>query len=201
MKEGSSLPHDWFQGIVPVNVDVDEQAYIETTFGLTKLDSSRQPSLIIAEGAGLYSTTVIEIAPEGRVSVGAFTCLNASHVICNLEITIGSHCLISWQVVITDTLVGPGIPPEVHRDVLRQAADDPNRRLVPFAPPQPVVIEDVVWIGFGSVIMPGVTVGRGSIVGCKTVVDRDVPPYAVVVGNPFRIIRYLDPDTHTTQNH
>lgn len=45
-----------------------------------------------------------------------------------------------------------------------------------------------------QIILPGVTLGRGCIVGSKTVIYEDVPPYAVVVGDPARIIRYLDSD-------
>lgn len=47
-----------------------------------------------------------------------------------------------------------------------------------------------VWIGYGATIMPGVTVGDGVIVATKAVVTRDVPPYAIVGGNPAQVIRY-----------
>jgi acetyltransferase-like isoleucine patch superfamily enzyme len=57
-----------------------------------------------------------------------------------------------------------------------------------------VCIEDNVWVGFDSVVMGGVTIGRGAIVGCKTVISEDIPPYAIVVGNPPRIIRFLEAD-------
>ncbi|HNS51964.1 MAG TPA: acyltransferase [Anaerolineae bacterium] len=53
----------------------------------------------------------------------------------------------------------------------------------------PIVIEDDVWVGFGAVILPGVTVGRGSIVGSNAVVTRDVEPYSIVGGVPARLIR------------
>ena len=58
----------------------------------------------------------------------------------------------------------------------------------------PVVIEDDVWLGFRSIILPGISLGKGSVVGAGAVVTKDVPPYAVVVGNPGRIIKYLDPN-------
>lgn len=51
------------------------------------------------------------------------------------------------------------------------------------------VIGNDVWIGREAVIMPGVTVGNGAIIGTRAVVGRDVPPYAVVVGNPGRVTR------------
>ena len=61
-----------------------------------------------------------------------------------------------------------------------------------FIKPQKVLIEENVWIGFEAVILPGVTIGRGSIIGAKTIVDQDVPPYSVVVGNPARVVKQLE---------
>jgi maltose O-acetyltransferase len=57
----------------------------------------------------------------------------------------------------------------------------------------PVTIGDDVWIGARSILLPGIQVGRGSIVGAGAVVVKDVPPYAVVVGNPARVVRYRSP--------
>lgn len=51
-----------------------------------------------------------------------------------------------------------------------------------------VIVEEDVWIGFGSVILSGVKVGRGSIVAAGSVVTKDVPPYAIVAGNPAKIV-------------
>lgn len=47
-----------------------------------------------------------------------------------------------------------------------------------------------VWIGANSVVMKGVIIGNGAIVGASSVVTKDVPPYAIVVGNPAKIIKY-----------
>lgn len=52
------------------------------------------------------------------------------------------------------------------------------------------VIEDGVWIGMRSVIMPGVKIGEGAVIGVNSVVTKNVPPYAVVGGNPAKIIKY-----------
>ena len=53
-----------------------------------------------------------------------------------------------------------------------------------------ISIENDVWIAGGVSIKPGVTIGNGSVIGARAVIAKDVPPYAVVVGNPGRIIKY-----------
>ena len=52
------------------------------------------------------------------------------------------------------------------------------------------IIGSDVWIGCNSVIMAGVTVGHGAVIGAGAVVTKDVPPYAIAVGNPARVLKY-----------
>ncbi len=56
------------------------------------------------------------------------------------------------------------------------------------------MVEDDVWIGMEAMIMPGVRIGAGAIVGARAVVASDVPPYAIVAGNPARVVRRRFPD-------
>ena len=56
---------------------------------------------------------------------------------------------------------------------------------------RPVVIEDNVWIGGNVVILPGVTIGEGSVIAAGSIVTRDIPPRVVAGGNPCRVIRPL----------
>ncbi len=53
-----------------------------------------------------------------------------------------------------------------------------------------VVINDDVWIGCGAIILKGVTIGRGAVIGAGSLVNKDVPEMAVVVGNPARVVKY-----------
>jgi acetyltransferase-like isoleucine patch superfamily enzyme len=55
---------------------------------------------------------------------------------------------------------------------------------------KPVVIREFVWIGWGVMIMPGVEIGEGAIVGMGSVVTKNVPPLAIIMGNPAEIIGY-----------
>lgn len=52
----------------------------------------------------------------------------------------------------------------------------------------PVNIENDVWIGAGAIILPGVTIGKHSVIGAGSVIPKSVPPFSVVVGNPGRIV-------------
>lgn len=54
----------------------------------------------------------------------------------------------------------------------------------------PTVVGDDVWIGTDAVILSGVTIGRGAVIGARAVVSQDVPPYAIVAGNPAQVMRY-----------
>lgn len=59
-----------------------------------------------------------------------------------------------------------------------------------------VVIGSDVWLGSGCLVLSGVTIGHGAVVAAHAVVSRDVPPYAVVAGNPARVVRHrFDPET------
>ncbi len=84
-----------------------------------------------------------------------------------------------------------GIAPAV-KILTSQHAEAGRETAVLFSPvtTAPVVVEDDADIGLGAILLPGVTVGRGAIVGAGSVVTRDVPPFAVVAGAPARLLRY-----------
>ena len=88
-------------------------------------------------------------------------------------VMMGTHCLILSQNHRFDDLEIPMCQQGFQEDM-------------------PVVIEDDVWIGSKVIITPGVTVGRGSIIGAGSVVTENVEPYTIVGGNPARVIRRRD---------
>jgi acetyltransferase-like isoleucine patch superfamily enzyme len=188
------MDNDWYPGGIPDNVVLGHDVYIDTSYAFGAFHSEREPGLVLGDASGVYDRTNFFVGLSGQVSVGAYTCLNATTIVCADRVAIGEHCLIAWGVVLTDSWPGPGVPLAARRAALRAAAADPLRHLPPVSAPRPVVLEDNVWVGFDSVILPGVTLGHGCVVGCKTVVADDVPPYAVVVGSPPRVVRVLDPD-------
>lgn len=96
------------------------------------------------------------------------------------SITIGRNCLISSRTMIVDSGGHPVDP------LMRLAGLPPLSEEV-----RPVTIEDNVWIATGSIILPGVTVGEGSVICAGSVVRRNVPPYSLVMGNPAKILAPL----------
>ncbi len=111
-----------------------------------------------------------------------------------LEIEVGDNsglgldCRVTGPLKIgSDVMMGPDVMifTQNHETV---RLDIPMR--LQTAPKKPVVIEDDVWISARVIILPGVTVHKGAIIGAGAVVTKDVPEYAVVGGNPARIIKY-----------
>jgi acetyltransferase-like isoleucine patch superfamily enzyme len=101
------------------------------------------------------------------------------------QITIGQNCRIGSGVTLLDH---PGHPLDPAR---RRAEHRSNRALLTSEDVKPIVIENNVFIGLHSIIMPGVTIGHDSVVAIGSVVTTSVPPCVLVAGNPARQVRML----------
>jgi acetyltransferase-like isoleucine patch superfamily enzyme len=183
---------DWFPGVVPANVEFGKDSRLDSTYSLATFYSEQPVGLRLGHAAGIYRNSIVAAGPAGRIEIGPYTCLNCAQLVCYDRITIGTHCLLSWGVVVCDSWLPSDATIECRQAMLRALASDPRRWLMPAEPPRPVVLEDNVWIGFDSVVLPGVRIGEGAVVGCKSTVTADVAPYTIVAGNPARMIRSLD---------
>ena len=65
---------------------------------------------------------------------------------------------------------------------------------------QPVIIEDGCWIGEKVCIMPGVTIGRKSIIGAGSIVTKSIPGYCIAVGNPAKVIKKYNFKSHNWES-
>ena len=182
------VPDDWYPGTIPANARVDPGAYVETSYSFRLCRSRAQPAVTMAEGSSAYLGTMFDLGASARVRVGRYALLHGARIVCDDEVIIGDYALISWNVVIMDTY-RVSIDPALRRHQLhsRRSAGGsvPGAGIVA----RPVTLEPNVWVGFDSCILPGVTVGEGAIVGARSVVVDDVPPYWVAAGNPARLIR------------
>ncbi|MFZ5570350.1 MAG: CatB-related O-acetyltransferase [Thermodesulfobacteriota bacterium] len=116
-------------------------------------------------------------SPHRHIILGSHVQFGAGTIV-NCDAEIGNYVLIARNVA----LVGR----DDHRIDIPGATFWDSSRGDKFK----IVIEDDVWIGHGAIIISGVTIGRGAIVSAGAVVVKDVPSYAVVGGNPARIIKW-----------
>jgi acetyltransferase-like isoleucine patch superfamily enzyme len=187
------VEHDWYDGLVPENVDVSAEAYLESAFSFTCCRAERPHAIQIARGAHVYSASIFDIGPRGSVQVGVCSMLNGARIVCDERVEIGAYATISWNVMFMDSYRVPVDPQRRRREIELAAARAPAWQVHAEVPSRPICLRDNVWIGFDVIVLPGVTIGEGSIVGARSVVNADVPPYTVVAGNPARAIRTLQP--------
>ena len=115
---------------------------------------------------------------------------------------VGRDVYIADGLIIVEELSGPeqltiGDRVSMAPRVMLVLSSHPNAsRIRPFAPTSrgDITIEDDAWIGACAVILPGVTIGRGAVVGAGSVVTSDVPPLTIVAGQPAKVVRSLTPD-------
>ena len=129
----------------------------------------------------------------GRKVDESVTLLPPFYVDFGKNIRIGKRCWIQQGCTFFDRggiTIGNDvfIAPKVNLITINHDSD-PENRSATYG--RPIVIEDKVWIGINSTILPGVTVGYGSIVGANSVVTQDVSPYTVVGGNPAKFIKEI----------
>jgi acetyltransferase-like isoleucine patch superfamily enzyme len=125
--------------------------------------------------------------PAGSIKIGSY-CYIGDHtrIWSAVGITIGDRVLIAHSVNIHDNDSHPRSANQRHVQTVDICFRDKiDLTGVGIAP---IVICDDVWIGFNATIMKGVTIGKGAIIGAATFVTKDVPPYAIIVGNPARQI-------------
>lgn len=188
-----SIENDWFPAPLPDNIVLEEMCYPDTSYSFASFFSERPVGFTLGYGSGNYGHCLFITGKNGEIKIGKFVTLQCTRFVSNDSIELHDHCMVSWGVTISDSwIMDETITTAMRRDMLERAASSSHRHLE-FVLPRKIVIHENVWIGFEAVILPGVTIGRGAIVGSKSVVANDVPPYAVVVGNPARVVKYLEP--------
>ncbi|MDV2582166.1 acyltransferase [Alkalibacillus haloalkaliphilus] len=100
---------------------------------------------------------------------------------------IGINCMLYGPVSIGENVM---MGPEVYIYTSNHGFRDRETPMIEqsMLKEQPVEICNDVWIGSRVTILPGVTIGEGSVIGASSVVTKDVPPYTIVAGNPAKVI-------------
>jgi galactoside O-acetyltransferase len=129
---------------------------------------------------------------KGQLKVGALSYIGPEtglHI--TDSIVIGENVLIASSCTLIDSDMHSLIFDERKDDILLDINNNLNKKKWDDIKCAPIIIEDKAWIGLGSIILKGVTIGEGSIVGAGSVVTKNVPPWVIVAGNPARIVKKL----------
>ena len=133
----------------------------------------------IQERVQLVSTVArleLGTGEEGVLDIGARSLINfGCSIVAFDRVSIGERCLIGPHCMIMDT---------AFHEI------DPDRRLERPVP-DPISIGNNVWLGARVIVLPGVTIGDGSVVGIGSVVTTDIPPNTLAVGVPARVVREI----------
>jgi acetyltransferase-like isoleucine patch superfamily enzyme len=140
--------------------------------------AGRQARIEIAPNFRMLRFAMINtLSPAGRIRIGKWVHIGESSMVtAGQSVEIGDDVVIGPQTIIVDA---------------DHACEDVNQPIrTQGLATKPIRIEQGVWLGGHVNVLKGVTIGRGAIIGAGSTVTRDIPPYAIAVGVPARVIRY-----------
>jgi len=130
-------------------------------------------------GIAVYSPCKLRTMPGATIVIGDGVSLNGTSITCRSSIEIGDGSMMAANVVIVDSDFHPQWPPQRRRAVAEREYD------------APVTIGRNVWIGVGSLVLKGASIGDNSIIGAGSVVSGAIPANVVAAGAPARVLRNL----------
>lgn len=156
-------------------------------------------SFIAGNGCILYNQNIFE-SNHGHIEIGDRVYIGGrTQLISRSRIEIGNDVMISWGCTIYDH--------EAHSIDYRHRAVDHSKHLRNWESGNlqkdkdwsvvnsaPIKIMDHAWIGFDVVVLKGVTIGEGAIIGARSIVTSDVPPWTIAAGCPARVVREIPHD-------
>jgi acetyltransferase-like isoleucine patch superfamily enzyme len=173
------------------NAIIGKNVFISSSSGI--MNSQRDKSKIrIGEGSRLFGD-LYTFHYGGEIVIGDNCYIGAQTKIWSAkEINIGNRVLIAHNVNILDNISHPVDWKSRHEEHMNFVETGIHEAVD--IKTQKVVIEDDVWIGFNTIILKGVRIGRGAIIGAGSVVVKDVEPWTINVGNPLRCVEKIQPD-------
>ena len=131
---------------------------------------------------------IVRVKFLGKAMLEPFTKMKGDPLItCGENFYANAHCHILGEITFgKNVLIGPKViiwGRDHGMDRATPMNTQPYKR-------KPIVIGDDVWIGACSIILKGVTIGEGAVIAAGTIVTKDVEPYAVMAGNPAKLIKY-----------
>lgn len=132
-----------------------------------------------------YLTRVLRyrIAPNAAIHSGCW--------VTGFSLSVGEHSVINRNCRLDSRgglVIGANVSISPECYLISSSHDPHSPTFAGSSKPTAVTIHDYAWLGVRALVLSGVTIGRGAVVGAGAVVSRDVPPLAIVAGNPARVI-------------
>lgn len=161
--------------------------FVESRIASTAVISGNYKAIQLGRGTTIADYTVVAVVDDRFNHTKASLIVGENTYIGELNniraaggaITIGAGCLISQNV----TIVTSNHNIDKNQPIIKQTWRTANNF---------VTIGDDVWVGANSVILPGTTIHNGAVIAAGSIVTRDVPEYAIVAGNPAKVIKYRE---------
>jgi acetyltransferase-like isoleucine patch superfamily enzyme len=162
--------------------------------------SSEDRYYVVIGGECLIKASFVFESVTGKVAIGNNVHIGSAMFISRTSIVIEDDVTMAWEIIIYDH--------DSHSIYWEYRKDDNNQCYMDYhnhngnnvvnknwnhVVSKPIHIRSKAWIGFGVTILKGVTIGEGAVVGAKSVVTKDVPPWTVVAGNPARVVKEIKP--------
>lgn len=179
-------PGSWSDGATPPNVRLGDNTLITGALAFKRFHSTAADALVIGNH-GTMDGVHFDLGVAGRMVVGDYCYFTNAILLCELEIRIGNYVVLGWNTTIADTDFHPIAPAERIADAIACSPLGKGRPR-PAVLKRPVIIEDDVWVGPNVTILKGVRIGAGAFIEAGSLVTRDVPSRARVLGNPAQVI-------------
>lgn len=168
-----------FKGLPLIYVDKNAQLIIGNNVMINSDNSRYHLNMFTA-------CKIIIDKPGAIITIGDNCRIHGTCIHAYKSVTIGKNCLIAANTQIID---GNG-----HELSFENVAN----RIKTVDDARPVVIEDNVWIGTSVIILPGVTIGAGSVIAAGSIVNKSIPAMVIAGGNPARVIKDMNVNSIST---
>jgi acetyltransferase-like isoleucine patch superfamily enzyme len=176
----------WLHGVPPGNVTLGQNTIITGDLAFKRFHSQAAKGLCIG-AHGTMDGVHFDLGENGRVTIGDYCYFTNAVLLCELEMQIGNYVVIGWNATLADSDFHPIAPAQRIADAIACSPLGKGRPRPPVAS-KPIVIEDDVWIGPNATILKGVHIAAGAWIEPGSMVTRDVPPRARMMGNPAQVI-------------
>ncbi len=190
MNEPGSTPHSLrpiqHPGVPPANVRLGPNTLVTGDLSFKRFRNNEPDALVIGANCTMDGVH-FALGEKGRVQIGDYCYFTNAVLLCELEMRIGNYVVIGWNATIADTDFHPLSPAERIADAIACSPLGQGRPR-PEIPKRRVTIEDDVWIGPNATILKGVRIGTGAFIEAGSLVTRDVPARARIMGNPAQVV-------------